>query len=339
MSRKPIIAILNSSSFGKHHPDHVQRLEAIATLRRVTVAADATAQDLLPALEGVSGIIASVTPRIGSDVICALPELVLIARHGIGCDNVDLQAATNSGVYVSRVDGPIERNAVAEMAVALMLAAGRFIEPGHKAVASGRWHDRANFIGMELSGKTIGVIGIGNIGSRVAEILGKGFGAKILASDPLLTEGEISARGAESVGLERLLSESDIVSFHCPLLPETQRMLNTERLALMKPKALLINTCRGELLDESALLFRLKSGELAAYATDVVEGEPIGADHRLLQAPNVVVLPHLGGYTVESLRGMGDTMVQDCEAVFTRGEIPGVLANPEVVPRGARRWA
>ena len=338
MSKKLCIAILNSSSFGKHHADHIASLEEFAELRTVNVAADASAALIVSQLQGVQGVIASVTPRLSREVITELPELVLIARHGIGCDNVDLDAATQYGVYVSRVDGPVERNAVAEMAVALMLSSGRYLVSGANSVAAGDWHERAKYVGLEISGKTVGLIGIGNIGSRVAEIVGAGFGARVLAYDPYLTEDEIAQRGAISTPLNELLSESEIVSFHCPAKEDTMRMLNVDRLAKMKKGALLINTCRGELLEESALIDCLDAGQLGAYGTDVVEGEPIGADHRILRAKNVIVLPHLGGYTQESLRGMGDTMVADCRAVFVHGKAPAILANPEVVPASDKTY-
>lgn len=339
MSKKLCIAILNSSSFGKHHADHIASLEEFAQLRTVNVPADASPDLIVSELQGVQGVVASVTPRISREALAQLPELILIARHGIGCDNVDLEAATQYGVYVSRVDGPVERNAVAEMAVALMLSSGRYLLSGANSVAAGNWHERAKYVGLEISGKTVGLIGIGNIGSRVAEILGAGFGARVLASDPYLTEDEISRRGAISTPLDELLSQSDIVSFHCPAKEDTMRMLNADRLATMKKGALLINTCRGELLDESALIACLDSGQLGAYGTDVVEGEPIGAEHRILKAQNVVVLPHLGGYTKESLRGMGDTMVADCQAVFVHGKAPALLANPEIVPASNKNYS
>jgi phosphoglycerate dehydrogenase-like enzyme len=335
---KPDIVILNSSSFGKHHPDQIRRLEEFAKLRRVNVPADISAKELTAALGNPDGIIASVTPRIPGQTLQALTKLTLLARHGIGCDNVDLKAATELGIPVAKVEGIVERDAVAELALALILSAARYLQPGAIAVKESRWQDRSQFIGIELRNKRIGLIGLGNIGSRVAEILSRGFNSEVVACDPYLPQEAFSERCARSVSLDELLQSSDVISFHCPLKEDTRRMLGRDRFRLIKPGAILINTCRGELLEEEILVDALKSGQLRAYGTDVVEGEPIDGSHRLLKLPNVIVLPHLGGYSVESLRGMGETMVNDCIRVFQKGEPPALLANPEVLNKGLRRW-
>ncbi|MFN8391854.1 MAG: NAD(P)-dependent oxidoreductase [Bdellovibrionota bacterium] len=336
---RPKIAIVNSSSFGKHFPQHLDQLNEVADVIRVQVPTDVSADALVQELRGVHGIVASVTPRFPKRVLEQLKDLVLLARHGIGCDNVELEAATELGIMVSKVEGIVEREAVAEHAVTLLLAVGRMAPQGFDSVRASRWEDRAKYLGIELRNKKVGIIGIGNIGSRVAEILGRGFQSDVMATDPYVTEDEIRARGARPVSLSELLSSSDIVSFHCPVTAESKRMLNRNAFSLMKKGAILINTCRGELLDEDALIECLESGQLRAYGTDVVEGEPIGGDHRLLAAPHVLVLPHLGGYTTESLFGMGQTMVDDVMNVFVHKKLPGVLANPEVEAKGHRKWA
>lgn len=335
---KPKIVILNSSSFGKHHPDQIKRLEQFSDLRRVNVPADISAKELTAALGSPDGIIASVTPKIPGETLKALPTLKLLARHGIGCDNVDLKAATGLGIPVSKVEGVVERDAVAELAVALILSCARYLQPGAIAVKESRWQDRSQFIGVELRKKRIGLIGLGNIGSRVAEIMSRGFNSEVVAFDPHITEAQFVERCARSVSIDELLSTSDVISFHCPLKEDSRRILNRERFRVVKRGAILINTCRGELLEEDTLIDTLKTGQLMAYGTDVVEGEPIDGSHRLLKLPNVVVLPHLGGYSVESLRGMGETMVGDCERVFIKGEPPALLANPEVFQGELRRW-
>lgn len=338
MSSKPVIAILNSSSFGKHHPDQISRLEKFATLKTINVPANIDGESLFNSLGDVNGIIASVTPKIPKITLEKLQNLKLLARHGIGCDNVDLIAAKELGIPVSKVEGVVERDAVAELAVTLMMSCARYVVPGSAAVKASRWQDRSQFIGIEMRGKRIGLIGIGNIGSRVAEILKLGFQAEVIAYDPKLSPLEVEKRHAIPLSLEELVETSDIISFHCPLTNETSRLLNKDRLNRVKKGAILINTCRGELLDESALVEILEKGRLRAYGTDVVEGEPIDGSHRLLKLSNVVVLPHLGGYSVESLRGMGETMVRDCELVFLERKPPGVLANPEVLNKDYRKW-
>ncbi len=335
---KPKLAILNSSSFGKHFPAQLEAISAVGPVTRVDVPIDVAPEVLVEKLKGVNGIVASVTPRIPGAVMEQLPDLVLIARHGIGCDNVDLEAATNLGILVSKVEGIIEQEALAEHTLTLMLAACRWLPNGHISVREDRWTDRAKYLGLELRHQRIGLVGVGNIGSRVSEILSVGFKAEVVATDPFLSDDEIRRRHATPVALKELFETSDIISFHCPLSGATKRMLNRATFEKLKKGVIIVNTCRGELLDESALCDGLKSGHVRYYATDVVENEPIGSDHRLLQFPNVLVLPHLGGYTNESLSGMGQTMVDDVQNVFVKGTLPGVLANPEILTQEFRKW-
>ncbi len=338
-TRRPRICILNSSSFGKHHSDHISKLESFALLSRVDVDAAISAEDLLKAVGQVDAIIASVTPRLTSDFLLQQPDLRIVARHGIGCDNVDVAKATELGILVTNVEGVVERDSVAELAVALATAVARHVPQGAECVKQGRWAERSRFIGPELTRKTAGIIGLGNIGSRSAEILAGGFQCRVLAYDPYIPPENFVKFLAQKCGLEELLAQSDFVFLHCPLTKETRRMLGRERLAGMKKGAIIVNTCRGELLDEDALVEALKSGQLRGYGTDVVEGEPIDGTHRLLHLPGVVVLPHLGGYSFESLRGMGDTMVNDCMSVFVDKSLPKRVYNPEVLKNPLlRRW-
>jgi len=335
---KPKITILNSSSFGKHFPDQLEALSAMGPVNRVDVPIDVPDEVLVERLLGTNALIASVTPKLPGHVLEALPDLVLIARHGIGCDNVDIPAATELGIMVSKVAGEVEQEAVAENTIALLLAVGRHVHSGFISVRESRWSERAKYLGLELKGKRIGIIGIGNIGSRVAQILKDGFRAEVIATDPYLSDAEIKRRGATPVAIEELLSTSLAISFHCPLTSATRRLLNRGSFSTMKRGVIIVNSCRGELLDEDALCEALESGLVGAYGTDVVEGEPINGNHRLLKYPNVLVVPHLGGYTTESLSGMGQTMVDDVRKVFIERGHPGTLANPEVMERERRKW-
>lgn len=330
------IAIVNSSTFGVHFKEHLEILNEFAVLSEVKVPVDIDGASLAKATGDVDGIIAGVNPHFGGDFMQLVPSLKIICRHGIGCNNVDITTATELGIRVSRVDGPVERDSVAEHAVGLMLAVAREIHKGYDAVRESRWADRASMIGFELRGKRIGIIGLGNIGSRVAEILHLGFNSEVVVSDPRLTSSDISALGYKPLGLDELISTSDVISFHCPLTPESTRMLNAERLSRTKRGVVIINTCRGELLDESALIDALRSAQVRAYGSDVVEGEPVSGDHRLVKAPNVLIVPHLGGYSVESLRGMGQTMVDDMKRFFVEDREPGILANPGISGRPRR---
>ena len=337
MSR-PIISIVNSSTFGKHFDAHMETLEAFADIRHVTVPADIDADALAAELKGTDGIIASVTPRFPRRTLEQLENLVLLVRHGIGCDNVDLEAATELGIPVSRVKGIVEKEAVAEYAVSILLAAARKITDGSQAVKNSAWATRAGMVGLELKGKTMGIIGLGNIGSRSAEILSKGFGTHVVASDPYIAKERFAQFGAKEVSLDELIRTSHVILFHCPLTDETRRMLGEAQFASMQKGAILVNTCRGELIDEDALYTALQSGQLGAYATDVVEGEPIDGNHRLAKLDNALITPHLGGYSWESLHGMGQTCVDDSVAVFQHNGVPGELANPEVLQKAYRKW-
>ncbi|WP_026904592.1 NAD(P)-dependent oxidoreductase [Pedobacter glucosidilyticus] len=337
--RKPLIAILNSSTFGKHFAAHMSTLEAFADIKHITVPSDIDGDALAEHLKDADGIIASVTPKIPRATLEKCKNLVLLVRHGIGCDNVDLEAATELGIMVSRVKGIIEKEAVAEYAISLLMAGSRKLVSGSRAVRDSAWSTRAGMIGMEIKGKTIGIIGLGNIGSRSSEILAKGFGANVVASDPYIAKDRFAEFGAKEVSLDELIKTSNAILFHCPLTDETRRMLGKAQFDSMQKDAVLVNTCRGELVDEDALFEALQNGTLGCYATDVVEGEPIDGNHRLAKLENTIITPHLGGYSWESLHGMGQTCVDDAVAVFQNNGIAGELANPEVLQTKRRVWA
>jgi len=330
---KILISIVNSSTFGKHFTEHISTLEKFADIQHVTVPADIEADALAEKIKDSDGIIASVTPRFSRETLEQCTKLKLLVRHGIGCDNVDLTAATELGIPVSRVKGIVEREAVAEYAVALLMAASRLIPHGSRAVKSSQWASRFTMIGMELRGKTIGIIGLGNIGSRSAEILSNGFNSNIIASDPYIAKERFKQFNATEVSLDELISSSHAILFHCPLTNETRRMLGKAQFAAMKKGAVLVNTCRGELVDEDALYDALQKGPLGSYASDVVEREPIDGSHRLAKLDNALITPHLGGYSWESLYGMGQTCVDDMVSVFQNNGIPGELANPAVLAK------
>lgn len=335
---RPLISIVNSSTFGKHFIEHINTLEKFAEIQHVTVPANIEADALAEKIKNSDGIIASVTPRFPRKTLEQCTKLILLVRHGIGCDNVDLQAATELGIAVSRVKGIVEREAVAEYAVALLMAASRLLPQGSQAVKTSDWASRSRMVGMELRGKTIGIIGLGNIGSRTAEILSNGFNANIIAVDPYIAKERFKQFNAKEVSLEELVSSSNAILFHCPLTAETKRMIGKAQFAAMQKGAVLVNTCRGELVDEDALYDALHNGPMGAYATDVVEGEPIDGNHRLAKLDNAIITPHLGGYSWESLHGMGQTGVDDMVSVFQNNSTAAELANSEVLQKAYRKW-
>lgn len=331
MSKKVLIAIVNSSSFGVSFPEHLRELEKFADLIRVDIPNDAPASVFHEKLAAADGIIASVTPVYTREVLLGLPKLRLLARHGVGCDNVHLPTCTELGIGVSRVKPEVERESVAQMAMGLMNASARRVVEGAAVVKAGQWAKRAKIaLGVDFNEETIGIVGIGAIGGTVARILTHGYRAKVIAYDPYVSAEEIAARHATKVSFDELLERSRIITLHCPLTSETSRMFSAKQLAAMQDGAIMVNTCRGEIFNQADLIAALESGKLGGYATDVVEGEPIGADHILLKTPNVIITPHLGGYSVVSLGGMGETMVSDHRAIFVEGGFPGRLANDDL---------
>lgn len=330
-NKKVLIAIVNSSSFGISFPEHLRSLEKFADLIRVEIPKGAGASVFHEKLANVDGIIASVTPMYTREVLLGLPKLQFLARHGVGCDNVDLETCTELGIAVSKVGPQIERESVAQMALGLMDASARRIVEGSAMVRAGEWNKRARIsLGVDFNGATIGLVGIGAIGSTVSRILSLGYQANVIACDPYVSAEEIKARHATKVSFDELLAQSCIISLHCPLTSETSRMFSAQQLAAMNDGATIVNTCRGEIFNQADLIDALESGKLGGYAADVVEGEPIGADHVLLATRNVIITPHLGGYSVVSLRGMGTTMVDDMTRVFVENKFPGVIANAKI---------
>ena len=326
--KKWTIAIVNSSSFGISYPEHLRALEQFAQLIRVDIPNNAPASEFHEKLGAADGIIASVTPVYTREVLRGLPKLRLLARHGVGCDNVDLVTCTELGIAVSKVGPEVERESVAQMAIGLMNATARRIVEGATLVKEGKWARRAKIaLGVDFNGATIGLVGIGAIGKTVARILTHGFHAKVIAYDPYVDTKEVAARDATKVEFDELLARSAAISLHCPLTSETSRMFTAREFAKMNDGTLLVNTCRGEIFNQADLIAALESGRVGGYATDVVEGEPIDGRHVLLSTPNVIVTPHLGGYSVVSLRGMGQTMVDDMRRVFVENGFPVVLAN------------
>jgi lactate dehydrogenase-like 2-hydroxyacid dehydrogenase len=324
------IAIVNSSSFGKTFPEHIERLKALGQVDRFDVPKDMGGKELAEKLMGYSIIIASVTAQYNKEFFEHKDETLLITRHGIGYNNIDVVAATEKGTIVTKVSALVEREAVAENAVALLMDVIRRVRPASLKAKEGKWAERAKFIGYEIKDKTAAVIGFGNIGSRVGEILKNGFNARLIAYDPNLSPDEIRARGAEPVSLEELLKTADIISLNAFVDSESYHMLSDEQFSLMKKGIFIVNTARGELMDQNALIKALNEGKIEGLGLDVIENEPIDENHPLLAYENVVITPHTSAYTYECLSGMGDKVVTDVERVL-RGETPDTVINTEVL--------
>lgn len=263
-------------------------------------------------------------------VIEAAPRLRIIARHGVGVDAVDIDAATRRGIVVTST-GAANAAAVAEYTFALLLTLVRKTALADGSMRLGLWQ-REPLVGVELDGRTIGIFGLGAIGSRVAR-QALGFGMRVLACDPLIDHSPIP--GVALAGRQELLAEADIVTLHTRLTDETTRMIDAAAIAAMKPGALLINTARGELIDEPAMVAALRSGKLGGAALDTFEQEPLAAGTDLRSLMNVVLSPHVAGQTEEAVLRVGLAAAQAIMDDLA-GRRPAHVHNPAAYERRAQ---
>lgn len=279
--------------------------------------------------EAAEAIIASSLLRYTGEVMDACPALRLIARTGIGVDNVDLAAATARGIVVTNTpDGPTE--STAEHTVAMLLALAKRLKQGNANLAAGQWGPRTGMLmGDEVFGKTVGLVGLGRIGRRVAQICGLGLGMRVVGHDPFVPAEAAATAGVELLPLDAVLAQADFLSLHAPATPETHLLMNRERLAQMKQGAYLLNLARGSLVDEAALLEALDSGHLLGAGLDVFYAEPPAVDSHLRDHPNVVATPHMASVTLEGRMRM-ETMAVARVLAFLQGERPADVVNAEV---------
>jgi D-3-phosphoglycerate dehydrogenase len=319
--------LVTPTSFGKDDPALKATLEkTVGEVIYNPTNRPLIASDLVPLVKDADGYIAGLD-QIDSSVIGAASRLKVIARYGVGVDRVDVKAATTKEIVVTNTPGA-NSVAVAELTIALMLALGRQICKSGQATRRGQW---PRFSGVGLRGKTVGLVGFGAIGREVASRL-KGFGSRILVSDPFVEHEMEEGYGVELVLLDELLASSDFVSLHASLNPATAGMVDQSFLRKMKSGSFLVNTARGELIDEAALHDALVQGHLRGAALDCFSKEPPDPDHPLLQLPEVVATPHTGSHTDEAMNTMGWMSLQSCLAVL-RGERPPYIVNPEVYER------
>ncbi|GAA4873095.1 hydroxyacid dehydrogenase [Saccharopolyspora cebuensis] len=273
----------------------------------------------------------------GRDKIGASPRLQIIARHGVGTNNVDLDAAREHGIWVTTTPGGNSR-AVAEHVFALALALARNVTVASRRTREGLWTDgKAGLTGIELHGRTLGLLGFGNIGRLVAG-MGRAFGMDLLVTDPAADDSTITEFGGHLVELDELVAGSDVLSLHLPLTPATRHIIGAAQLARMRPGAILVNTSRGGLIDEAALLDALRSGRLGGAGLDVLEAEgvdmrdPLAHNHLPVTAfDNLVVTPHIGGQTEEALHQVGHAAA----TCIRRALAGGTPDNAVVVPARA----
>jgi phosphoglycerate dehydrogenase-like enzyme len=254
-------------------------------------------ETLLTLVPEAAGMITALEP-VTARVLAAAPRLRVICATGVGYDHIDVEAATARGVAVCTSAGS-NHQSVAELTLGLMVAVARQIGHGDRVLRRGGWEP---LVGPELWGKTLGIVGLGRIGKAVA-LLARAFGMRVIATDIVLDHTFGSAHAVEYVPLSKLLRLADFVSLHCPLTPATRALMNERTFRLMKPTAYLINTARGPVVDEAALVQAILSRQIAGAALDVFADEP-HIDAKLREAPNVVLTPHIGGSTNEALERM-----------------------------------
>jgi len=275
-----------------------------------------TSAEVANLLQGIDGYIAGLDV-IDRSAIEKADRLKVIARYGVGLNNVDLVAAEEKGIRVTYTPG-VNSSSVAELALGLLLSLARQIPEASQQIQQGKW---PRFSGISLEGKTIGIIGLGAIGKQFARRLA-GFDCHILAFDPYADMKFATEHGVTLVQhMDELIKESDFISLHVPLLPETKGMVNAEFLTKMKPGSFLINTSRGDVIVEADLLHALQNGHIKGAGLDTFAVEPPDPNNPLLHLPQVIATPHLGSHTDGATSKMGWLAMQDCLAVL-RGEEP-----------------
>ncbi len=319
---KPVVLV-----YGPIHSEGTKVLEGKADIR---LSDKTDTASIVAAARDVDGIVMRAFGQFGVEVMDAAPKLKVIGRHGVGVDNVDVEAATARGIWVVNTPDAVTQS-VAEHVIALMLGLIRRLAESDRAMRSGHWSFRNELRGFELPGKTLGVVGMGRIGFRTARICRLGFDMEILYSDVHPSTRAEEQLGARKVELAELLVSSDVVTLHTPYLPETHHLINEETLRLMKPSAILINVARGKVVDQAALYCALSQGRIAGAGLDVFEEEPTTSDNPLFTLQNVLLTPHAATSTTESLIGMS-LVTKDVLAVL-QGREP---ANPVNRPQSPR---
>ncbi len=286
---------------------------------------------IIERVRDVDALVSLLTDPIDAEVFDAAPKLRIVSQYAVGYDNIDVEEATKRGIYVTNTPGVLTET-VADFTFALMLAVARRVVEADKYVREGRWKVAWHplmMLGSDVYGRTLGIVGMGRIGSAVAR-RAKGFGMRILYYDSVRREDLEKELGAEFVDLDRLLEESDYVSLHVPLTPETYHLIGEEQLRKMKPTAFLINTARGKVVDQKALYKALKEGWIAGAGLDVFEQEPIPPDDPLLKLDNVVLAPHAASASHETRSRMAEMVAENLIA-FLNEKVPPNLVNKEVV--------
>jgi lactate dehydrogenase-like 2-hydroxyacid dehydrogenase len=282
-----------------------------------------SAEELRQALATADGVLATVSDRIDRSVLSVEPlRARILANFGVGYNHIDMVHARQRGLLVTNTPGVLTE-ATADLTLALLLMVARRMGEGERELRSGAWAGwrPTHLMGADVCHRTLGIVGLGRIGRAVAQRASRGFNMQVLSCTPRpVPPSEAEGLGVQQVELERVLGESDFVSIHCPATPATKHLINRERLGRMKASAYLINTARGDIVDEPALIEALRAGTIAGAGLDVYEREP-AVPPELLAMENVVLLPHLGSATESTRTAMGMKAVDNLAAFFTEGRV------------------
>jgi D-3-phosphoglycerate dehydrogenase len=301
---------------------------AIGGALEVVVKTGLSEAELIQIIPEFSALVVRSQTKVTAAVLEAAKNLKVVGRAGVGVDNVDVEAATKHGVIVMNTPGG-NTISTAEHAFSLLVSIARSIPQAHASVKAGKW-DRKKYEGVELYNKTLGVLGMGRIGTEVAR-RAIAFGMRVLAYDPYLSASKARSLQVELVeSLDELVPQADFLTLHMPLTPETKHMLDTRRLGLCKKGVRIVNCARGGLIDEAALKTALESGQVAAAALDVYEVEPPPAEFPLRDLANIVFTPHLGASTAEAQENVGIEIAQAIRAALLEGEIRNAVNMPSI---------
>lgn len=323
MSGQRFLVIITDAEYKSHQPER----EALSGLSVDLVKFQCkTEEDVIRHCRNADAIITQYAP-ITRKVIEGLEKVKIIVRYGIGVDNIDLKAATDAGIFVANVI--YDTTDVADHTVALILASVRKLPQADRNVKNGKWNWKTLQPVCRLKGKTLGIIGLGDVARQVAYRI-KAFGVKIIAFDPYLPTNVFEQHGIEKVGFDDIIERADIITLHVALTPETRHMIGEHQLKRMKRTAFLINASRGAVVDEEALYKVLKEKRIACASLDVMEREPPSRGNPLLKLDNVIVTPHMAWYSTASLTEIQSKAGKEVKRVLT-GQIPVNLVNKEVL--------
>ena len=298
-----------------YEPMHEAGISLLKQHGEVIIAPAVDEATLLPLVKDVDAIVVRANGKATRTIMEAAPRLKVIGRHGVGLETIEVPAATERGIWV--VNTPeANTESVAEHFVALALILSKRMLESDQALRAGQWKVRYEYLGRELSGRTLGVVGFGRIGRTTAQICHRGFGMQVLYYDVVPAPPEVEREtGAARASLEDLLRRADYVSLNLPLTPETRHIIGREQIRLMKPTAFLLNLGRGPLWDEKAVLEALEGKWIAGVGTDVFEEEPTAKENPLFKFPNFVCTPHMAAHTEEAMRRMS-LVAEDVIAVL-----------------------